>query len=52
MLQTAARQKMIAAGQDELDIGDGRPRREALPIPASRAQHLWDALSAWFSMSG
>lgn len=52
VLRVAARQKMVAAGQDELDFGDGRPRREALPIKASRAQHLWDALTAGFTAVG
>ncbi len=52
VLRAVARQKMIAAGQDELDFGDGRPRRETLPIQASLAQHLWDALSVGFSAVG
>ena len=52
VLKAVARQRMIAAGQDELDFGDGRPRRRALTILASRAEHLWNALSAGFEQLG
>lgn len=52
VLRAAARQKLVAEGQEELDLGDGRPRREALPIRSSRAQHLWDALTAGFTAVG
>lgn len=52
VLRAAARQKLVAEGQDELGFGDGRPRREALPIRSSRAQHLWDALVAGFTALG
>ena len=52
MLKAVARQRMIAAGQDELDFGDGQPRRRALAILASRAEHLWNALSAGFDQLG
>lgn len=52
VLRAAARQKMIAEGQDELDFGGGRPRREALPIRSSRAQHLWEALAAGYRVLG
>lgn len=45
VLKARARQRMVAAGQDELDFGDGQPRRHALPIVASRAEYLWNALS-------
>mgnify|MGYP000852010179 CR=1 FL=1 len=52
VLRAAARQKMIAEGQDELGFGGGRPRREALPIRSSRAQHLWEALAAGYRVLG
>ena len=52
VLKAVARQRMIAAGQDELDFGDGRPRRRALTILASRAEHLWNALSVGFEELG
>jgi len=52
VLKAVARQRMIAAGQDELDFGDGRPRRRALPIRRSRAEHLWNALSVGFERLG
>lgn len=52
VLKAVARQRMIAAGQDELDLGDGRPRHRAMTILASRAEHLWDALSAGFDRLG
>ena len=52
VLKAVARQRMIAVGQDELDFGDGRPRRRALPIRRSRAEHLWNALSVGFERLG
>ena len=52
VLKAVARQRMIAAGQDELDFGDGQPRRRALPIRRSRAEHLWNALSVGFERLG
>lgn len=52
MLKAVARQRMIAAGQDELDFGDGQSRRRALTILALRAEHLWNALSAGFDQLG
>lgn len=52
VLKAVARQRMIAVGQEELDFGDGRPRRRALTILASRAEHLWNALSAGFEQLG
>lgn len=52
VLKAVARQRMVAAGQDELDFGDGRPRRRALPVLASRAEFLWDALSQAFVAVG
>ena len=52
VLKVVARQRMIAAGQDELDFGDGQPRRRVLPIRRSRAEHLWNALSVGFEGSG
>nr|WP_176789336.1 IS1634 family transposase [Tessaracoccus flavus] len=51
VLKAAARQRM-SAGQDELDFGDGRPRGQALPIRSSRAEFLWEALSAAFRAVG
>ncbi|MDO5678605.1 MAG: IS1634 family transposase [Propionibacteriaceae bacterium] len=52
VLRAAARQRLVAETQDELDFGDGRPRREALPIRSSAAQHLRDALTAGFTAVG
>ena len=52
VLKAVARQRMIAAGQGEFDFGDGRPRRRALPIRRSRAEHLWNALSVGFERLG
>lgn len=51
VLKTIARQRMTA-GQDELDLGDGRPRGRALTIQASRSEHLWEALSAGYRAVG
>lgn len=51
VLKTVARQRMTA-GQDELDLGDGRPRGRALTIQASRSEHLWEALSAGYRAVG
>jgi len=51
VLKTVARQRMTA-GQDELDLGDGRPRGRALTIQASRSEHLWNALSAGYGAVG
>lgn len=51
-LKAVARQRMIAEGQDELDFGDGQPPRAALPIRASRAQYLWDALETAYEAVG
>src|SRR5690606_36220674 len=42
----------MSAGQDELDFGDGRPRGQELPIRSSRAELLWEALSAAFRAVG
>ena len=52
VLKAVARQRMIAAGRDEVDFGDGQPRRRALPIRRSRAEHLWNALSVGFEWLG
>lgn len=52
VLKALARQRMVAAGQDELDFGDGQPRGHVLPIVASRAEHLWNALSAGYMELG
>jgi len=53
-LKLIARQQIREAAplQDELDFGDGLPRRGALPILSSRAAHLWDALSTAYSAVG
>ncbi len=53
-LKLIARQQIREAAplQDELDFGDGLPRRGALPILSSRAGHLWDALSAGYAAVG
>ena len=51
ILKAVANQRM-AEGQDELDFGDGQPRKRALTIRGSRAEHLWDALSAGFRAVG
>jgi hypothetical protein len=42
-LKAVARQR-LHAHQDALDLGDGRPEGEALPITSTRSRHLWDAL--------
>jgi len=43
----------LAAGQAELDLGvAGRPGSAPLPITASRAAHLWDALSRAYEVLG
>lgn len=51
VLKTVARQRMTA-GQDELDLGDGRPRGRALTIQSSRSEHLWEALSVGYRAVG
>ena len=51
ILKSVAQQRMTA-GQDELDLGDGQPRKRALAIRASRSEHLWEALSAAFRAVG
>ena len=51
VLKTIAQQRMTA-GQDELDLGDGRPRGRALTIQASRSEHLWEALAAGYRAVG
>jgi hypothetical protein len=52
MLKAVARQR-IAAGQGELDLGLATPRADAaLPIVASRLEHLWDALSCAYDALG
>jgi Transposase DDE domain len=51
-LKAAAAQR-LAAGQPELDLGvAGRPGSAPLPITASRAAHLWDALSRAYEVLG
>jgi hypothetical protein len=51
-LKAAAAQR-LAAGQAELDLGvAGRPGSAPLPITASRAAHLWDALSRAYEVLG
>lgn len=51
VLKTIAQQRMTA-GQDELDLGDGRPRGRALTIQASRSEHLWEALAGGYRAVG
>jgi Transposase DDE domain len=51
VLKAVARQR-LHANQDSLDFGDGRPRGAALPILATRSQHLWDALQAGYRVLG
>src|ERR1700736_1345325 len=51
-LKAAAAQR-LAADQAELDLGvAGRPGSVPLPITASRAAHLWDALCRAFEVLG
>ena len=51
-LKAAAAQR-LAAGQAELDLGvAGRPGSAPLPITASRAAHLWDALGRAYDVLG
>ena len=51
ILKAVAQQRM-AEGQDELDFGGGQPRGRALTIRGSRAEHLWEALSAGYRAVG
>src|SRR3954463_15056116 len=54
VLKAVARQR-LAAGQDELDLGDlgsGRTRRGPLEITSSRMGHLWDALAHAYRVLG
>jgi Transposase DDE domain len=49
----AAAAERLAAGQAELDLGvAGRPGSAPLPITASRAAHLWDALGRAYDVLG
>jgi hypothetical protein len=49
----AAAAERLAAGQAELDLGvAGRPGSEPLPITASRAAHLWEALCRAYEVLG
>jgi len=51
-LKAAARQR-LAGGQTELDLGLGAAAGSGpLPITASRAGHLWDALSRAYDALG
>jgi Transposase DDE domain len=51
-LKAAAAERLVAA-QAELDLGvAGRPGSAPLPITASRAAHLWDALSRAYEVLG
>ena len=51
ILKAVAQQRMTE-GQDELDFGAGQPRGRALTIRGSRAEHLWEALSAGYRAVG
>ena len=49
----AAAAQRLAAGQAELDLGVAdRPGSAPLPITASRAAHLWDALGRGYDVLG
>lgn len=48
----AGAQQRLTEGQDELDFGGGPPRGRALTIRGSRAEHLWEALSAGYRAVG
>jgi hypothetical protein len=49
----AAAAERLAAGQAELDLGvPGQPGSAPLPITASRAAHLWDALCHAYDVLG
>ncbi len=48
----AVAQQRLTEGQDELDFGGGPPRGRALTIRGSRAEHLWEALSAGYRAVG
>ena len=51
-LKAAAAERLVA-GQAELNLGvAGRPGSAPLPITASRAAHLWDALSRAYEVLG
>jgi hypothetical protein len=51
-LKATAAERLVA-GQTELDLGvAGRPGSAPLPITASRAAHLWDALSRAYEVLG
>jgi Transposase DDE domain len=50
-LKAVARQRLYA-GQDTLDLGDGRPEGQALPITSTRSKRLWDALCLAYTRLG
>jgi len=50
-LKAVARQRLHAR-QDTLDLGDGRPEGQALPITSTRSKHLWDALCLAYTRLG
>ena len=50
-LKAVARQR-LHAGQDTLDLGDGRPVGQALPITSTRSKQLWDALCLAYGRLG
>jgi hypothetical protein len=50
-LKAVARQRLHAR-QDTLDLGDGRPEGQALPITSTQSKHLWDALCLAYSRLG
>ena len=51
VLKAVARQR-LHAHQDALDLGDGRPEGQSLPILSTRSQRLWDALGLAYSRLG
>jgi hypothetical protein len=50
-LKAVARQR-LHAHQDALDLADGRPEGEALPITSTLSRHLWDALCLAYTRLG
>jgi Transposase DDE domain len=50
-LKAVARQRLHAR-QDTLDLGDGRPEGQELPITSTRSKHLWDALCLAYTRLG
>ena len=51
VLKAVARQR-LHANQDALDLGDGLPEGQALPITSTQSKHLWDALCLAYTRLG